>query len=441
MSYELTPEMERATLRQIISDPLVLPRLAKHLRADGFDDESVRLAVSSAISYFSSFAEAPTAAAILQEVRDGVAKGKWKTDRVRAVGEAIEAAREGDVVASEYVVRKILTAERDRALGSALDRASKMFAEGRRDDIAAEIERASSIGRSTTAMGQFHVEGLAKRTEDRLKYKMPQRWGTGIVELDDITDGGLSHDNPLGCFLAPPKGGKSIALDQCALHHQEIGGFAFYASFENGENEVLLRHDAAISMVPINQVYTRAREVEAKVRAFTDRTRGGMHVKKFPGGRQTSCRDLDVYLQELRASYSIRPTLIVFDYWDEMAANDPAKYDKRHEELEAIGQEMRALLEKHRCVGWTASRVTKASIEKKGIDIGDVAGAFSKANVVDLMVAILRSEEEKHDEKVRFAVLASRFSRDASPTGALPSAFSCGRIVVQRAIDEETSSS
>lgn len=434
--YELNPDMELAVVRQILADPTVLPRIARYVRADGFEDPMVKAIVGAALDYFKVSNEAPTAVAVLQEVREAVNRGKAKRELVAQVGDAIERAREKRGVASDYVVQKILKAERDRALGTALDRSSKLYAAGKRDEVFLEIEKARTIGATSSSIGQDHVEGLAARTARRLKYKAPRRWGTGIYELDDITDGGLSLDNPLGCVLAPPKGGKSLFLDHCALHHQQIGGFAIYCSFENGEGEVLDRHDAAISMVPIKQIYSRAEEVEEKVRAFCDAAGGGMHVKKFPGGAATSCRDLDTYITEYRAMKDVAPTLIVFDYWDEMAANDPPKYEKRHEELEAIGQEMRALCEKWRCVGWTASRVKQSSTEKKGLDVADVAGAFAKANVVDLMVAILRSDEEKLDEKVRFSVIASRFSADTRPTGSLPSAFSCGRIVVQHAIQE-----
>jgi hypothetical protein len=429
--------MERAVVRQILGDPGVLPRIARHVRADGFVDPIVKTVMASALAYFAATGEAPTAVAILQEVKEAAAKGV-KGPTVVDVADAIEAAREAGGVASDYVVKKILGAERDRALFAALERSNKMYAAGKRDEIFAEIERARSIGAVDVALGQDHGATLAQRTAYRLKYKAPIRWGTGIFELDDITDGGLSVDNPLGCVLAPPKAGKSLFLDHVAIHHQTIGGFAVYFSFENGEREVLSRHDAAISMVPIKYVYARAEEVERKVGAFLARTKGGMHVKQFPRGGQTCCRDLDAYLMELRARQDVRPTVIIFDYWDEMKANDPEKYDGRHNELEAIGHEMAALCQKHGCVGWTASREKADASEKKkaGRSAHDVAGAYAKANVVDLLVAILRSDEEKLDSKVRFQVIASRFSAESAPTAALPSAYECGRIVVQHAAPE-----
>ncbi len=428
-SYGMNPETERAVIRQMIADPQVLARLDRHIRPDGFDNEEARDVVRAALSYYRQAKAAPTAVAVMEEIRRQSNAGKVPMDRVRVLYDFVTDACEAPGLETEYVITRVIEHERKEALWASLNLGIKHHQSGNFDDIVIEVERANAIGRGGGAVGQDHVESLASRSDMRRKYKAPRRWGTGIIELDDMTDQGLSLDNPLGMVLAPPKGGKSLFLDCCAIHHQAIGGYAVYFSFENGEREVLDRHDAAISLVPIKEIYSRADEVELKVAKFVARSQGGCYVVKFPGGRSTSCRDLDAFMQRLRIERGIIPTLFVFDYVDEMAANDPDKYDKRHEELEAVCQEMRALCEKWRCVGWTASRVTKASLEKKVIDVGDVAGAFAKANVVDLMVAIMRSDEEKLDERIRFAVLASRFSPDVPPSAALPSAFACGRIV------------
>lgn len=427
--YGMNPETERAVVKQIIADPLVLPRLERHVRPEGFENEDAREVVKAAISYFRQAKASPTAVAILEEIRRSSNAGRIKTERVRALYDFVTDACEAPGLESDYVVKRIIDHEREEALFSALGHGIKLHQAGRYDDIVTEIERANAIGRGGGAVGQDHALGLAARSEMRRKYKAPIRWGTGIKELDDMTDGGLSLDNPLGMVLAPPKGGKSLFLDCVAIYHQSIGGYAVYISFENGEREVLDRHDAAVSMIPIKEIYSRADEVEEKVANFVARTKGGTYVVKFAGGRSTCCRDVDGFLQRLRIERAIQPSVLIFDYVDEMAANDPDKYEKRHEELEAICQEQRALCEKWRCVGWTASRVTKASLEKKAIDVGDVAGAFAKANVVDLMVAIMRTDEEKLDGRIRFGVLASRFSPDVPPSAPLPSMFDCGRII------------
>jgi hypothetical protein len=421
--------MEREVLRALVANPTVLPRLARHVRAEGFSEEVVQLGVRAALAYHAKTGRAPTAVALLQEVREGTNRGQYPEARVREVAEAIDAAADEPAADGDWVVSKILAAERSRAAWRAVDRAYKLLGEGKIDEMEEEVVRACAVGRVDHVPGQDYVSTLDRRTEERIARKAPRRWGTGIPDLDDLIGGGLSRDNPLGMVIAGPKAGKSMLLSQVSRHHMGLGGFAVYFSFENGEAEIVARMDASIALVPVDEIYARADEVRDKVEAWSARAGGGFHVKKFPGGHKTSCRDLDVYLEELRARTSARPTCLVFDYLANMRCDEQGRYDRRHEELEAIAGEMRALLDKWDCVGWTGGRVKAEALEKGDVDLSDTGGALALANEVDLMVAILRSEEEERDEQVRFKVVASRYSRGREKTGRLHSAYGVGRIV------------
>lgn len=430
-SYKLNPDMERAVVRQLLADPSVLLRVAQHVKPAGFEDPEVREIVAAALSYFKKARAAPTAVAILQEVREGVTAGRTKPERVAELAGVIEDARSLPGVDSAYVVRKILDVEREAALWQAVERSIKLHQTGKFDAILAEVARADAVGKVDAEPGDDYVRTLGARTERRKKYRAPRRWGTGIVELDDLMDGGLSRDNPLGMFVGGTGAGKSFALDHVALHHMAIGGYTIFFSFEMGKEEVFSRHDAAISGVPIKQVYARAEEVDGKVSEFTARCRGGMYVQKLPGGQKTSVRDIEARLEQLRLEEGIEPTCVILDYAGIMAANDPSKHEKRHEELGSILEEFRELLDKLKCVGWTAAQIKADALEKKNPSVADIAGAFAQAFTADAVVAICRTPEEKLDEKVRLFLAKCRFSADGVSTGQLPSAYGVGRIVAQ----------
>lgn len=415
----------------MLADPTVLPRLEPYLRPEGIDDEAARDVVTGCLSYFKIAKSAPTPAGSLQEVRELVKSGKMKEARLSAAEAVIFEARNAPEVASTYLIERLLGEERKRAIWQAMERSLKLYQGGKHDDIEQEISRASLIGKIDAQPGIDYGSTLRQRTEARLKHKAPPRWGTGIADLDDLIDGGLSKDNPLGIVLGGPKFGKSLFLDHVALHHMVRGGFAFFASMEMGTGEVVTRHDAAISRIPMKEVHQRAEEVEDKVNLFLDRVSGGMHLRKFPGGMVTSCSHVDSYLQQLRIEQGIKPSVIILDYLDEMCANDRSMYDRRHEELAAITGEARALGEKHGCVVWSASQIKAEALEKKTPSIADIAGAFAKAAIADLIVAICRTPEERVEGRVRFFVAASRFSADGVITGSLPSAYEMGLIVVE----------
>lgn len=430
-SYKLNVEMERAVVRQMLADPTVLMRVSQHVKPAGFEDPAVREIVAAALAFFKRVRVAPTAVAILQEVRDGVTAGRTLPGRVSELAAVIEDARERPPVDSAYVVRKILDVEREAAIWSAIERSIKLHQSGKYDLVLQEVARADAVGKVDGDPGDDYAKTLAARTAHRKKYKAPRRWGTGIVELDDLMDGGLSRDNPLGLFVGGTGAGKSFALDHVAVHHMAIGGYTDFFSLEMGKAEVFSRQDAAIAGVPIKQLHQRADEVELKVADFVSRCRGGIYVQRLPGGRKTCVRDVDARLEQIRMEEGTEPTCIVLDYVGLMAANDPGIYEKRHEELGAVLEEFRELLDKWQCVGWTAAQIKADALEKKNPSVADIAGAFAQSFTADAVVAICRTPEEKLDEKVRLFLAKCRFAADGVSTGPLPSAYGIGRIVAQ----------
>lgn len=435
VGYKLNPATERALLRQLLADPLAMPRLARHFKPAGLAVPEVRELATAALSYWKKTGAPPTRTALLEEVRQEVNEGRTTAARRQELAAFIEdRVMDTEPVATEYVVGRILEEERDRALGRALRDSIKLHRDRRFDEIVQEITRADGIGRPVTgAPGVDYGGTLATRTERRIKQGAPKRWGTGILELDQVMDGGLTLDNPMGLVLGPPKGGKSLYLSYVAMHTMATGGFVFLFSTEMGDGELINRMDASIAMVPTREVAARAEEVRGRVAGALSRWRGGMHVKAFPGGMVTTCREIDLYLQEARLELGIRPTMILLDHAGEMAANEKERHDRRHEELRAIASEFRALLVKHGCVGWTANHITKDGTDKKHAGLTDAAGAYAQVFIADAVVTIARTEEEKKDEKVRMYLAGSRFSGDGEPIGPLPSAFGVGRFVMQDA--------
>ena len=429
-SYKLNPDMERQALRQMVADPSVLPKIYRHLRAPGFDDPLVQLMVAAALAYFKKTGTSPTAVALLQEVREGTNAGKYPLARVTECAELLDEATNLPPLSSDYVVSKIMTSEREDAICAAVEKSMKLVTAGKHDDVFAEIEKAHLIGRSSDSPGVHYGPTLGVRTAKRQRYKAPARWGTGIVELDDITRGGLSVDNPLGLLLAGPKMGKSMAMNQIVGHTAAIGGSALVFSLEEmGEDEWINRIDAWVTDTAIDELHAKADEVRAKVDAWLAKTGGSIHVKAMPSG--SSVRDLEAYAQQLRVEDGFVPNVIVVDYPDHMKANDASKYEKRHEELNAILVEIRGFFRKIGCVGWAPTQITAAALEKKQPALNDIAGAFAKAFTADLIVCLMRTAEEKADNMVRFGVLASRFSPDGIPTGQLPSAYAMGQVVLR----------
>ncbi len=426
-SYAFTPDMEKAAVRQILSDPVALSQMHRNVRPEGFDNPHAILVVKTALDLFKQLTEAPTKTQVFQELKDEIEAGNLIEQKVQAAEEWTATLGDTSPVPTAYVVEKVLGRERERALLKAIEDVGDLHVKGEFDAILPAMERADAVGKLNAGKGVDLMGDLEKRTRRRLKYKAPQRQGTGIPELDDLMGGGLSLDNPLGLVMGGPKSGKSLFLDAVELHAMSAGLNVAVFTLENGEDEVSLRHDAAIADMDIDQVWTRAEDVHERVLEWRKHASGSIWVRKMPSG--VCVRDTEAELDIRRFELGWEPNLIVWDYTKLMNPNDPKKWDRRSEELGAITLEMRQCLERRGAVGWSAAQVKNSAIDKETPVAADIGYSTEMVENVDAGVAICRTMEERNDQLVRFFLAISRFSIDAVQTKPLLTQYKRGRIV------------
>lgn len=426
--YPFAEAFEVALARQIVADPNLLRRVATYLKPARINHPAVRLIVDCALRIYERLGVVPSSVMVLQEVRGRVEKGEHKLDAVTDCAAVFERAEEQPPADSKFVQEKIAGEERRSAVWGALDQSFKLWKAGRLDDIQEAVTKANAIGRVDTGTGIDLEVGLDARTAHRLSGKTPPRWGTGIVDLDDVLAGGLGAGE-LGCVLGAPKFGKSNALSYFALHAMGLGGTVVYVTLEMSEQMIADRMDAAIARIPVNDVAQgrRADEVAGAVKSWLERVGGACLIKYMPP-RRTSSRDIRAYLGELRAEKGIVPSLLVVDSGDHLSSAS-RDFEKRYEEFGLVYTELRDIAVDHAVPVWTASWANREALTQKTVTMAQTAGSFQKVAACDVQVAICRTEEERQDKLVRFFVAACRYSTDGVTVGPFPTAFEVGRIV------------
>lgn len=435
--YPLTSDTQVAIVRQILADPILLPRLAPHIQSSKFGDEPARLLVEAALGYYKEYDEVPTLTTVLQEIRRSVDAGQVPLDKVAECAEYLDAAADLPPIATAYAANLILHEERAAAMYGALDHGWQNYKQ-RTSEAFEAIERDVIKANQITSLAELSVgtdlaKDLAARTQLRREGRVVPRWGTGIVDLDDALAGGLAAGE-LGCILAGPKTGKSTALDQISIYLAGLGGTVAYVTLEMGEAQISDRHDAAISMTPINSLQAQHQLVDKRVGDWFTKSGGSILVKYMPP-RETTSRELRAWLQWLRATKGIRPTVLIVDYGDLLGAAS-SDYEKRHEELGIVYTELRSVAHDFKVPCWTASQVNREGLEKKVITVANVAESFKKVAICDVLVAICRTEDERVSRQLRLFIAACRFATDGAILGPYSSGFDVGRLVIGNALDE-----
>ena len=416
-------------LRQLVSDPTVLARAGAYLEPKRFPSEAGQDCAQAIVAYWKRLGHAPTPTAVVQEARGWQEAGKRGPEAVQRVAATMDAA--ADVVPADgaYVTEQVCNEARKVAIFKALDDGLKAWGAGRLDEIEAGVARAGAIGRVDFDPGVDWAGSVGARTERR-KGSEERRWGTGVPELDDMLRGGLAAGE-LGAFVAAPGSGKSTALVTVATHVMNLGGTVVFYSFEMAETDLVDRIDSAVTMVPLDQLRQHADHVKGAVEAWLARTGGACIVKKFPA-RTTTTSDVRAHLQHLRAERSVSPTVLVFDYADKMASADAKRYEKDHQVVGAVYDELRNLGAEFGCPVWTASQTNSEGDEAQVVGGHHIARSREKYANADVLVSINRTEEEKRQEQLRLHLIKVRYAPDGMTIGPLRSDYGHGLLVARR---------
>ncbi|MCP4708825.1 MAG: hypothetical protein GY869_09385, partial [Planctomycetes bacterium] len=164
---------------------------------------------------------------------------------------------------------------------------------------------------------------------------------TGIPHLDFAMGGGLGRGE-LGILLAPPKRGKSTFLVNVAFGAVCAGYNVVFYTFEMGSKQVSGRMDDRIMLSNGKLKLTNPMEylelLEGEINA---RLKGNIIIKKYPEDRH-GVSTLDRHLK-LEEANGFKADLIVVDYADLMRPESKLQYGSRHQDVEGIYRDLRAM--------------------------------------------------------------------------------------------------
>jgi replicative DNA helicase len=102
--------------------------------------------------------------------------------------------------------------------------------------------------------------------------------------------------------------------------------------------------------------------------------------------------------------------MIIVDYADLMRTTTQRK--EKREELESIYEELRAIMQEHNVVGWTASQTNRTGLESEIITMQSISEAFNKCFVADFIFSVSRTTEDKQTNGGRIYIAKNRNGPD-----------------------------
>jgi len=352
-------------------------------------------------SYFSKYRTFPTTNLLITIVRDALLEDHDVLLKEQIVDYLQRMKMDPDVGDIQYVKDKALDFCKRQAFKEALEQAVELIGDDKYESVVSLMKSAVSVGMSNT-IGHDFFEDAEARFVKTSRVVVP----TGLSRLDahDILRGGLGRGE-LGVVTANTGVGKShylVAMGSEAMRH---GKNVVHYTFELSEEAVGLRYDSNLTHIPSNEIQDRKEEV---LERYEELDLGRLIIKEYPTGT-ASILTIKNHLDKLLLR-DFKPSLIVIDYADIMRST--RQFDSMRHELKLIYEELRNLAMELKIPVWTASQANRDSANSDIVGLENMAEAYSKAMVADVVVSISRKAIEKAGGTGRLFVAKNRAGRD-----------------------------
>ena len=102
--------------------------------------------------------------------------------------------------------------------------------------------------------------------------------------------------------------------------------------------------------------------------------------------KSVTVRQMESFLKTLKSSFGWFPDLLIVDYMD--IVRPYGRNKEKHECLEEISEELKALAQRNKIPVWTASQSNRAGSRKKTIENEDAAGSYAKLFPADVVLSM-----------------------------------------------------
>jgi len=299
---------------------------------------------------------------------------------------------------AEYVKDTALDFCRKQKLREAMVKSTTLLQKCSFDEISVLINDALKAG-ADADFGYDYIKDFEKRFIANGRDTIT----TGWEKVDEITGGGGGRSE-LGVVIAPTGVGKSMVLVHLGATAIKAGMTVVHYTLELAETVIASRYDACITGIQLNDLQDRKEDIKDEI----DDVDGRLIIKEYPTKTATT-NTIRAHIEKLKQQ-GIFPDMIIVDYAD-LLRTLATRREKR-EELESIYEELRAIMQEHKCVGWTASQTNRTGLNQEIITMQSISEAFNKCFIADFIFSVSRTAEDKQKNGGRIYIAKNRNGAD-----------------------------
>jgi len=283
------------------------------------------------------------------------------------------------------------------------------------------------------------IDRLGKNIEERPKpirvtanLILPDRfqskaYPTYIHGLNALTTKGGFAPPELITFLSAPKSFKTGTLINLAKGYVTDGLKVFYADFENGAENILMRFEQCLTGATYEEMQEGIYDdISLQQMAKITKLGGEFIIQSYQANIHT-LDDVEADILALK-EMGVDIQLVCYDYLDLAKCADKTITQDTHK-IQHIYHHAISLNKKHNMFSITPSQVNRSAVNKENIDMTDFARDFGKAMNVHAAFAIMRTDDESDKGIARIGTVVQRM-------GKRPTKNKNNQVYIQ--IDENT---
>lgn len=263
-------------------------------------------------------------------------------------------------------------------------------------------KEAVKLNSSSKILDIFDISNVEIRYENIITDKVP----TLFKIVDEKLKGGLSKGE-LGYILAPPYTGKTASLIQLGTNAVFAGKNVLHVTVELSKPQTAIRYDMCLTGTTFEDIVADKKAFKKKLESFKRLYKGNLFIEEFPA-RSLSVQNLKSFIKTVEKVNKIEIDLVILDYADELKRPN---WENTSYAVGDVVSRLRGMAQDLHKAVWSATQTNRAGFSKATLDMDDVADSWDKAKVVDVMIALCQSEEEKIKEKMRWIILKNRSNK------------------------------
>ena len=410
--FQFDGDFQTTIVALLCRDADFLIRTDGLIKPEYFANEMEAGIASCFLEHFEKYNTVPRGKGPITEViKSGIAKRKFHKGLVHEIPATLALLAGMVIKDKDFIIDKVAEFARHQALKKAILDSVDLVERGKFDEVEVIVSKASEVGITETDEGYSFFEMIEERRqyrEDLVSGKIKKSGiTTGIDILDTILYHGGWGKKELSFFMGGPKSGKTTALIDSARAACFAGHNVCYITLEVSARIIAERLDANISETALGSISINAKEVAAKVGAARSGC-GLLRIHEFPTGSLTP-KSLSRLLHHYKAKGTTFD-LVIVDYADLMSPNHKTANSIENSKEIYIG--LRAIAQMENVAMLSATQTNREGFQQAVQKMEHVSDDINKVRIVDLLISINFTEDERARQECRLYFAASRNQED-----------------------------